>query len=159
MPPRMTRAEFAEQYPLEQMLHEIEHALAGRFYYLAIVVTVTLPDVCAALESEDGKACPNRFRAWYDEHLAAALRPLTAEDCYSFRCGVLPPDVLRGGPIRMDDVHAYNVVEFCDVFIGAVRRWFEENREHANLRANLPRLVQFRPDGMTPYIRGLPVIG
>jgi len=71
------------------MLAEIERALnVGGLYYLAVSMALTLPDVCAAVESPDGKTSPKKYKAWYDKNLANRYVSITAEDCYSLRCGV-----------------------------------------------------------------------
>ena len=40
--------------PLDQILDDLERALAAKFYYLAIMMALALPDVCACLESPNG---------------------------------------------------------------------------------------------------------
>src|SRR4029077_3839387 len=75
--------------PMETILQEIEKAIDAKLYYLAIVLAVTLPDICAALESADGRTRPERYKAWYRANLASKFSFLTEDDCYSLRCGVV----------------------------------------------------------------------
>jgi hypothetical protein len=75
--------------PLDAILNEIDRALNGGFYYLAIMAAMTLPGICAALKSPDGRSGGREYKAWFDEKLAGKWSFLTADDCYSFRCGVI----------------------------------------------------------------------
>ena len=49
--------------PLEPILREIEVALDAGLFYLAIVLAMTLPDICAALEADDGKSDRRKIQA------------------------------------------------------------------------------------------------
>jgi hypothetical protein len=168
---------------MEMILQEIERALQARLYYLAVVMAVTMPDICAALEAANGRTSGDKYKAWYNAHLAPLYPRLTDDDCYSLRCGVVHqgrfghpgmqydriiftlPDprgnifsgnVFGGGgnpPTLNLDAEA-----FCRDVIAAVRAWFAAKQADANVVANLPNLVQFRPNGMAPFIGGVPVI-
>lgn len=41
---------------MELILKEIERALDAKLYYLALQASLTLPDICGALQSNDGVA-------------------------------------------------------------------------------------------------------
>ena len=47
-------AKSREHSDMEVITQEIERALDAGLYYLALVCTLTLPDICAALESPTG---------------------------------------------------------------------------------------------------------
>lgn len=53
---------------MELILKEIERALDAKLYYLALQVSLTLPDICAALQSDDGRASKSKYIAWYDTY-------------------------------------------------------------------------------------------
>jgi hypothetical protein len=59
----------------------------GRAYWSLLHVTVCLPDICAALESDNGRTLGKLYIAWCDTNLPDAL--LTAEERYAMRCKVL----------------------------------------------------------------------
>ena len=50
-----------------------------------------------------------------------------------------------------------SVVEFCNNFTKAVHRWMEANKDTAVVRANIPRLMQYR-QGLRPYVDGATVL-
>lgn len=80
-------------HPLERLLVEIEQATDAKLYYLALVTSLALPDICGALESPDGQATSSRYRAWYEQWVfnigGAAARggaQINADDVYRLRC-------------------------------------------------------------------------
>jgi len=75
--------------PLEPLLDEVNVALSNGLYYLAVMLSLSLPDICAALERPDGRTNSEYYKKWYDKHLADKFDHLSADDCYSLRCGVL----------------------------------------------------------------------
>jgi hypothetical protein len=81
----------------------IEHSLQTENWYAALAVALTIPDVCASLESPDEESDGARYAAWFktylgDKYLLSAfnrrLDPtlpdfLTGAECYALRCAVL----------------------------------------------------------------------
>ena len=41
---------------METLLREIEHALDAGLFYLALALSLSLPDICAALDSPNGES-------------------------------------------------------------------------------------------------------
>jgi hypothetical protein len=156
-----------------------------RLFYLAVVMAITLPDICAGLEAENGETSGARFKAWYNANLANRLPELTDVDAYSLRCGVIhqgrfghpkmrydrmilllpgPIQTLRWGARHQSpiDPNVYSwsisVHVFCAEIIAAVRDWYAKKKDDRAVKVNLPRLVQYRPDGLMPYIKGMEII-
>jgi len=163
---------------IEMFLTEIENAIDSRLYYIALVLTLTVPDVCSALESENGRAHSTLYKNWCRKHLQQAFPSLTPEDCYSLRCGVIHQGRM-GIPGRdfarviftfpdsglnvfhnnvMNDALQFDAVRFCQSIISAARAWTFIAAENPIVRANADNLVQLRSNGMPPYIVGAPVI-
>jgi hypothetical protein len=164
---------------METILKEIEGALQANLYYLAIVMALTLPDICAALEAQDGRTSQNKYKAWYNANLAAKLSFLSADDCYSLRCGVVhqgkfgdrltqydrPLFVLPSNAVFMNckvarpdgEFYLTSAAEFCLVMIAAVRQWFAAKGQDGVVKANLPNLMQYHPTGYGP-VQGAGVI-
>jgi hypothetical protein len=77
---------------LEAILNEIQKALDGKLYYLAIAVALSVPDICACLECDPDKyiwATKEKYTAWCDANLIDQFKNLTSEDLYCLRGGVL----------------------------------------------------------------------
>jgi hypothetical protein len=166
---------------MEAIIREIESALQQRFYYLGIATTLTLPDICAALAAPAGSTAGRNqasYEAWYNANLAAKYPTLTASDCYRLRCGVSHQG--RFGHPRMqyaralftvpnaqrnvfhnniiNDALNLDTIIFCSDVIQSIRDWLVANRENATVQANLSHVVQFRPQGLAPYMVGMPLI-
>jgi hypothetical protein len=163
---------------METILREIDRALNLELYYVAVVMALTLPDICAALESPDGETSGPQYQDWFNANLACTYPRMTALDCYKLRCGVLHqgrcghpqmqfsrviftlPDPARNqihnnitrGPLNLD------AVLFCQEVMAAVRQWFVAKANDPNVLANLPRLVQLHPRALPPHVIGVAVI-
>lgn len=59
---------------------------------------------------------------------------------------------------RANDAYLYSVVDFCKNFTVAVFAWSEANRKNPQLIANIPRMMQYHPRGLAPYIEGMTVL-
>jgi hypothetical protein len=75
-------------------------------------------------------------------------------------------DVVIGGLTRAEitgrdqtgDVLYLEAVRFCKQIIEAARLWAIAKKDDANVQANLPNLVRLRPEGLPPFIVGVPLI-
>lgn len=56
---------------MRNVLDQIEQAVEGNLYYLALFVTLAIPDICGALDSDDGRATGAKYVAWFDKHVRA----------------------------------------------------------------------------------------
>jgi len=52
---------------MKDLLDQIKSALDAGHYYLCLYVALTLPDICGAIDAEDGKATGQTYAAWFDE--------------------------------------------------------------------------------------------
>ena len=141
---------------MDSILNEIEKALNAGLFYLAVMLTVALPDICAALEAEDGRSNTPRYKAWYDANLAALFTNLTADDCFSLRCGVVHQGRfgLAGSQYEraifmlptpqgstfvdciINDAYVFSVDVFCRTAIAAARTWFATKQNDPIVQAN-----------------------
>jgi hypothetical protein len=163
---------------MDMLLAEIRRALTMRLYYLAIVMALHIPDVCGALEAPDGEAKKERYKAWYRQWLAPKYPMITEDDIYCLRSGVVHqarfghpgsqysrvfftlPDSGRGilhGNF-FNDALQLDAMIFCDDVSEAARTWHSAKRNDAVVEANLLKLVQYYPNGLKPYIVGIPVV-
>lgn len=164
--------------PLYPLLNEVNAAAAGGAPFLAVTMTVTLPDICVSLQAADGRTSGKLYKTWCDENLPKErFSFVTPEDLYSMRCGVvhngrfggmknnvgriifaLPDSGLTIINSVMNDAYVYSVVDFCKEFTHAVYRWYESNRNDDNVKKNIGNLMQYREGGMAPYILGSTII-
>ena len=166
---------------MEVFLNEISLALDHKLYYLAVSTALAIPDMCSAVESADGRAYFKKYWAWYDKWLQPSYPEISNKDMYLLRCSVLHTGVLHHEGSQYSRIiftpdegfAAHRVVIgngtekkalsldatfFCLDVIDAAERWYESEKNHPHVLANLPRLLQYRGGGLEPYIAGVPVI-
>jgi hypothetical protein len=165
-----------ETSPLSHLLGEITKAATSGFPFLAVTMAVALPDICVSLASEDGRTDGIRYKAWCKANMESELKFATADDLWSMRCGVvhngrfgdLKHNVARllfvpansraqFTDCKMNDAYVWSVDTFCSLLTAATARWFEKNKSNPTVQSNLPRLMQWYPNGLKPYIDGIPV--
>jgi hypothetical protein len=163
---------------LYSLLDEINRAVSGGFPFLAVAMTVALPDICVSLISGDGRTNGDLYKKWCDQNLPKSeFSYVTSDDLWSMRCGVLhngrfgdlkhnvariifalPSKTFVPTNMILNDAYFYSVVEFCKNFTDAVRDWYDKNKDDINIQANLPRLMQYRSGGLLPYFHGATVL-
>ena len=163
---------------MEIVLNEVEKAIKHEMYYLAVVMALTLPDICSALQSGNGLSTGEKYKEWYRNYLSQKYPRLTDSDCWHLRCGVVHQGrcghpnmqysrVIFSVPNPQNNIFHNNIlndalnldaVQFCHDIMEAVREWFKQNHTNPTVQLNIPHMVQYRPAGMAPYIVGMPVI-
>lgn len=161
---------------MHAIVNEIEATLGAGFYYVSIAMALSLPDMCAALESADGQTTGPKYRAWYNTWLAAKFNNITAEDMYRLRCGVVHQG--RFGHPRMqysriiftlpgpnhfhnnifDDALNLDARTFCLDILSVVKAWYDAHAADQIVAENSSKLLQYRPNGLLPYMFGVAVI-
>jgi hypothetical protein len=173
------RTRFRGYDKLDVITREIEVALKGGFYYLAIIGSLTLPDICSALESQDGTTSGKQYMHWCDSWLLPKYPFLTSSEIYSLRCGVIHQGnamhpskrysrILFTLPVPHNDVFLHNnilndalnldAVTFCRDVLECGVNWYAQEKNNPHVVANLPNQVRYYPKGIAPYIVGVPVI-
>ncbi|MFE6135595.1 hypothetical protein [Bacillus sp. NPDC057893] len=160
---------------MEDLFNEIERGLDAGVYHLSLGMALCIPDICAALQSEDGKANGNKYREWYNRYVGDKFR-MSAADCYYFRCSFLhqgstqheksnykriifvePNPAFFFHNNVIDDVLNIDLVQFCRGLIDSARKWLAEVKEEENFIKNYSKSFKRYSEGMPPYIVGIPV--
>jgi hypothetical protein len=169
-------------HPLETALQEIERALDAKLFYAAIMMTLALPGLCAALERENFYSGRDEYKQWYRDNLAHKFTYMSDEVAYSLRCGVvhlgnlhvktkdatadrvmftLPGSMLMHNSFMQGrpegNVLQFDAIQFCADIIEVVRIWYKRKSDDPIIAANLPFLLQLRPNGFGGIL-GYPVI-
>lgn len=162
--------------PINPITNEILGAIEAGFYCLPVVLAAALPDMCAALESDDGRSSAVKYKAWFNRWVSHKMTFISADDCYSFRCGVVHQG--RMGNLQhnvarilfplpssnyfannlVNDAYLYGVREFCTDMVDCTNDWYAAKADDANVLNNAKNLMRIHPNGMQPYIRGLPLL-
>lgn len=164
---------------MESLTDEIKNALRAKLWYAALVLTLTLPDVCAALETVDGRSTPERYKAWYNAWLKKKYDGLvSADDLYFLRCGVAHQAKFKHAAMQykriffslrpngqffhknvLDEALNLDLMWFCKDVVESAEEWFFQKKADYCVQANLTNLVQFHPHGVLPYLPDVPAVG
>lgn len=158
--------------PLFDILTQVNIAAENGLDLLAVSVAVALPDVCGALESDDGRALQKRYEKWCRDNLKVGFENWAPEDLYSLRCGMLHQGRLRGlkhgigkvvlvpgGGSQFTDCSdttfgqataIHSVKTFCLNMNRAVVAWYEKGHDNPNVQKNMADLMQYR-DGVYEF--------
>jgi len=166
---------------MRDLLDQIERSLDANLYLLALMATLTIPDMAGALESSNGEATSARYIDWYNRNVHAAYTQdqfLDGAACWDFRCSVLhqgrstlkrrrhrvafiDPDPLVIDHLNVyDDLVMIDCPQFCRDMISAARQWLRTVENTEPFQTNLKRSVQRYPDGIATvsHLVGVPVI-
>lgn len=164
---------------MEELLVQIEIALQYNLYYLALQSTLTLPDICSALMDPKGETSGAKYIAWYDKYVKNnEYYQLSGNDCYRFRCSNLHqgssihPKSTYGRimfvepettPLTIhncviNDALCIDVNLFCKHIISSVRKWLSIVKNDAIFNNNYQNIIKRYPQGLSPYISGVPII-
>jgi hypothetical protein len=165
---------------MRDLLRQIDLGLDAKLYYLSLISALAVPDMCAALESPDGKTNGSKYADWFDKYVGPRYTSdVDGRFCYQFRCSLLHEGstIHSKGPFArilfqepyprmnifhncvLEDVLTIDVRIFCrDIIAGAIA-WLAANENTTTFQANFPKFIQRYPDGLAPYFSGAPVIG
>lgn len=170
---------------MEQIIDQIQGTLDAGFPYAALMLALAIPDICSNLELAPGAKVAGeqkRYMRWYNKHLLPSLeKALSAEDCWSLRCGVVHTGTFGNknqkfervffyvdsefGFLRMDGNSVNGVTYgrtigigvkfFIGIVVDAVRKWEADTGHHKHVQANMKRLVSYYPNGLEPIHPGV----
>lgn len=160
------------------LLNQIEEAIKKNLYYIALLSSLTIPDICGALESDDGKASKEKYIVWFEKYLDPIYSKgheefISGEDCYYLRCSILhqgrmshkkskydrimflePSDfivhniVIKG---EKESVLVIDVIQFCFDVMKALRQWLDKVKETENYKNNSNLFMKRYTNGFPPY--------
>lgn len=160
---------------MNELLDQIERACGRGDFYLALFSCLTLPDICGALSSSDGRASGSRFKSWFNQYVSFKYQGnFSGESCYAFRCAALHQGrtdhnalgysrILFLAPSQSGAVMHNNVLndalnldisEFCADVIAGVRQWLIDDCANAFVQKNLESMLRRHAGGIPPYVTG-----
>jgi hypothetical protein len=162
---------------VEDLFNEIERGLDAGVYHLSLGMALCIPDICAALQSEDGKTSGAKYKAWYEKYVGKKFQ-MSASDCYYFRCSFLHQGstqhersqykqiiFVEPSPIGtfhnniLNDALNIDVRIFCKDIIKSARKWMNDVKDDEVYLKNKESSFKRHPNGIAPYIVGVPVYG
>lgn len=160
----------------EEILRQIDVALDNDLYYVALFTALTLPDICGALDSEDGEASRDNYIGWFDKYVMPRTGNLfNGVECWYFRCTMLhqgraqhsrrrrykkivflDPDITRPNYRAIHNVVKDGIL-YIDVFlishamVMCAREWLEKVKGTDRFKENYNKFIGYRPIGV-PYL-------
>ena len=172
---------------MKTVITQTRSALDARLYYLALFSALTIPDMAAALESQDGRASGRKYVVWYEKWVRPRLReardrdnPFSGKMCYGFRCGLLHQGTTQHKDhpylkiVFIEPGHPNYQLHYCtvsgkvlviqlDAFVGEVLDgcdlWLKDVEGTKPFTENYARFARRHPDGLPPYIVGPALVG
>lgn len=158
-------------------------AFDAKLYYPCLLVALTLPEICSGLLlPKDRFVKQSHYIDFIDTYSTPSEISSHGMDIYRLQGGLVHRGDLRGHahldathviisvPESNSSLHAFSIKVgdktawmidlkmFVSAMDAAVRRWYEVNKSHSLLAENLPNLIRYSPDGVSPFTKGLPAI-
>jgi hypothetical protein len=171
-------------FPLESILSDINRAIDAKLYYPAVLVSLTIPEICSALALPNTTFVKERhYVAFVDQYTTEPELGLSGQSCYRLRGGVVhrasfarhplfdATHVIFSLPGSKFSVHAMSIVSgskraaafdllaFCKAMDSAARKWYADNYNNPLVEENMKHLIRFCPFGLSPFLGGVPVVG
>lgn len=170
---------------MQALIDQARQAANSRAYYLSLFAALALPDICAAMESSNGQASKAKYAAWFDKYVAQKYTTdpdrtpsLSGEDCYYYRCSMIHQgrsqhssstysriifiEPGQSGIVMhnnvINDALNIDVRHFCTDICDSAEQWLSEVKDTPQYLQNFAQSLQRHPNGLAPYIVGLPVI-
>lgn len=172
---------------MRTLISQTRKAVGAELYYLALMSALAIPDIAGALETKDGEASGKHFAAWYEKWVHPILlksrgriNPLSGQLCYGFRCALLHQGrsqrqkdqysnimfIEPGHPnyglhycLISGDALLIQLDEFVEEVLRGCEAWLEYIEGTETFENNYRLFARRHPQGLAPYIVGVPVIG
>jgi hypothetical protein len=169
--------------PLGRVLDDIERAIAAKLYYPALLVALTIPEICMALNLDRNTFVKEKHYAEFvDKYAAPHGLGITGTDCYRLRGGMVHRGNFAGHPKvnwtnvvftvpeSAVQVHAlslqagekiapaFSLQQFCAAMIAAAQKWYEDHQNDTNVVENMNDLIRWCPNGLAPFVKGTPIV-
>lgn len=159
-----------------ELLNQIKLALDNKLYYLALQSSLTIPDICASLQSTDGKTNRMKYIEWYDTHILEKSF-IDGETCYRLRCSSLHQGHTQNEKSKysrilfiepnsnyimhnniINDALNIDILIFCNSILDAAKKWLSSVQSDETFKSNYSKFMKRYEFGLPPYIIGVPVI-
>ncbi|TWU04314.1 hypothetical protein [Stieleria varia] len=164
---------------MNELLNQIEMSCDSGQLYLALFSTLTLPDICGAISSDNGFSTGRQYKIWFDEYVAPKYDGMfNGSNCYAFRCAALHQGkaehkdlgycrIIFLAPLEnrtcimhknvLNNALNLDLVTFCKDVVAGVRYWMKEQSDCANFQNNMASFLKRHEGGLLPYVNGADV--
>jgi len=161
---------------MNNIVNSVYKSLKDENWYAALFVSLSLPDICCALEF--GETCGDKYSAWFESNLPQYSGFLPGDDCYALRCALLhlgkeditdqrKMKILEHFKFRIKKPHltlvqdssfgggknetflVLVVQEFCEDICKAVEKWLEEKSKKPTIQDRLKEMIEIHEGDYT----------
>jgi hypothetical protein len=161
-----------------EIIESVEQSLKSKNFYSALLVSISLPAICAAIEH--GESHNKEYATWFDTNLPNYKGYLTGNDCYALRCALLHEgsdstsrqrarEVIESYKFIISGNHklkftecvfdgkilpnslVLNVEIFCNDICQAARIWLLESLSKPHLKEKLELSLKIYPAGSAHF--------
>ena len=164
---------------MEILIEELKKCIEEEMFFTALNTSLIIPDICSALQSENGQTNGTKYKNWFDTYCAEKYDGnVSGEDIYKIRCALLHQGKLnhdnpnferilfqvptnRGFVLHNNTINGalnLNLKIFIEDIISGYELWHTEQKENVDVIKNKNKSIQYYPNGLPPYIVGLPLI-
>lgn len=158
---------------MRQIIDSVYRALETENWYAALFVSLTLPDICVALEH--GKHTSGAYAEWFEANLPQYRDFLSGNDCYALRCSLLhegkdditdqrKQEVLEHYVFLTEGSHCnlfkdsvfngvkksflqLNVQTFCRDMCAVVEAWLNASSDNSEIQSRLRKTIEIHEPG------------
>lgn len=150
---------------MQILIYELKKATENNLWFLAINIALTVPDICSALESENGQTDGDKYRNWVNKYLVHKYNGfITGDDIWKLRCASLHQGKFNHDNPRFNKVifqvpfngnsggmHnniiggtlQLNAMIFVTDIINSYEEWLINNKENSFIQTNLEKSFSF----------------
>ena len=159
---------------IDDFVEQLKISYEAKAYYLTLMGTVSLIDICAALNEPSGETDRNVFKKWYETYLPSHCNdrdePLgfSADDCYKFRCKLLHQGRAEGENKKMvfyvgdghihrcasNDFYYLDIERFMNDVISAACEWLDENQGVPHIDENFSKMIKINDRDPGGFVGG-----
>ena len=158
---------------MQKIIDSVYSALDYENWHAALFVSLTLPDICSALEH--GKTSGEKYANWFKQNLSQYKGFLSGNDCYALRCALLhsgKDDISDQKKKEVLDHYVFltkgshcnlikdcifngekksflqlNVQNFCEDICKAVESWLASSSANTTIQERLKSTIEIHEPG------------
>lgn len=157
---------------MEDYIRHLRATYRPKLYYFTLFGTLSLIDICSALNSPSGETSARLFKEWFNKYLpqysstsSGSVTSFSADECYKFRCRMLHQfraeidadsmdRTVKSGKIafrtgttkvhmcNFGGVYYLDIETFMEDVISGAERWTDDVKNVPHVEANRKKMVK-----------------
>ena len=152
---------------LDLLILDLRNCLSQRLFFVAIDISLTIPDICSALESEDGTTDRHKYKKWVETYFPREYNGfIDASDIYKLRCASLHQGKFNHDNPKYSNIFfqvsddsefhcqiigdslILNTKIFVHDMIESRKKWLETNKSNPTIQENYQKSFRYYPNGL-----------